>query len=69
MHTVLLGAVHDADAVCLLYFVCIPVVEKVVDMRGADQSVESLVAGGLGGCKAVVTLAFTMSQKFTKINL
>ena len=40
-------------------------VEEVVDVRGADQSIETLAAGGLGGygpTEAVAILAFTMSQ-------
>ena len=41
------------------------VVEEVVDVRGADQSIESLAAGGLMAVsppEAVAILAFTMSQ-------
>ena len=40
-----------------------PVVEEVADVRGADQSIESLAAGGLDSPpEAVVILVFTMSQ-------
>ena len=44
--------------------------EEVVDMRGAEQNIESLAAGGLGGHsppEAVAILAFTMSQSSSRL--
>ena len=42
--------------------------EEVVDMREADQSIESLAAGGGGGgAETIAVLVFTMSQSSPKL--